>query len=73
MGEIMKTKVTFTLPAEIVGDATSGVLLGEFNNWNENEGIALKKSKDGVMKTSVSLEAGQSYQYRYLLGDGVLG
>ena len=70
MGEIMKTKVTFTLPAEIVGEATSGVLLGEFNNWNENEGIALKKSKEGVMKTSVSLEVGQSYQYRYLLGDG---
>lgn len=65
----MKTKVTFILPAEIVGDATGGVLLGEFNNWNENEGIALKKSKDGVMKTSVSLEAGQSYQYRYLLTD----
>lgn len=70
MGEIMKTKVTFILPAEIVGNATSGVLLGEFNNWNEDEGIALKKSKDGVMKTSVSLEAGKSYQYRYLLGDG---
>lgn len=41
----MKTKVTFTLPAEIVCDATSGVLLGEFNNWNENEGVKLKKLK----------------------------
>lgn len=66
----MKTKVTFILPAEIVGDATDGVLLGEFNDWNHTQGIALKKSKDGCMKASVQLEAGQTYQYRYLLSDG---
>lgn len=67
MGDIMKTKVTFTLSAEIVGNATSGVLLGEFNQWDTNHGIALKKSSDGSMKTTVELEAGQTYQYRYLL------
>jgi predicted flap endonuclease-1-like 5' DNA nuclease len=66
----MKTKVTFTLSAEIVGDATGGVIVGEFNDWNQAQGVALKKSKDGLMKATVQLEAGQTYQYRYLLDDG---
>lgn len=66
----MKTKVTFILPAEIVGDAKSGVLLGEFNDWNQGQGIVLKKGKNGSMKASVQLETGKTYQYRYLLDDG---
>jgi len=66
----MKTKVTFTLAAEIVGDAQGGVLIGEFNDWNQAQGVALKKSKEGSMKAAVSLEVGQTYQYRYLLDDG---
>ena len=66
----MGTKVTFTLPAEIVGEATSAVLLGEFNNWDYNNGISLKKQKDGSMKATTTLEAGRTYQYRYLLNDG---
>ena len=66
----MGKKVTFTLSAEIVGDATSAVLLGEFNNWDYNNGISLKKQKDGSMKATASLEAGRTYQYRYLLNDG---
>jgi hypothetical protein len=32
----MAKKVTFTLSAEVVGEATSGLLMGEFNNWNYN-------------------------------------
>lgn len=66
----MATKVNFILPAEIVGEATSGLLLGEFNNWNYEEGVSLKKQKDGSLKTTISLEEGKSYQYRYLLNDG---
>jgi predicted flap endonuclease-1-like 5' DNA nuclease len=66
----MGKKVTFTLPAEIVGEATSAVLLGEFNNWDYNNGISLKKQKDGSMKATTTLEAGRTYQYRYLLNDG---
>lgn len=66
----MATKVNFILPAEIVGEATSGLLLGEFNNWNYEEGVSLKKQKDGSLKTTLSLEEGKSYQYRYLLNDG---
>ena len=66
----MEKKVTFTLPAEIVGEATSAVLLGEFNNWDYNNGISLKKQKDGSMKATTTLEGGKTYQYRYLLNDG---
>ncbi|MFT5886410.1 MAG: putative flap endonuclease-1-like 5' DNA nuclease [Arcticibacterium sp.] len=65
-----KKKINFSVAPEIVGDATSGILLGEFNNWDKASGIELKKSKDGSLSTTVSLEAGKSYEYRYLLSDG---
>jgi hypothetical protein len=55
-------KITFSLPAEIVAD--------EFNNWNKEQGFSLKKSKDGSMKATIELEAGKSYEYRYLLDGG---
>lgn len=66
----MAKKVTFTLSAEVVGVATSGLLLGEFNNWNYNDGINLKKQKDGSMTATATLEPGKRYEYRYLLNDG---
>jgi hypothetical protein len=66
----MAKKVTFTLSAEVVGEATSGLLLGEFNNWDYSEGINLEKQKDGTMKATASLEPGKRYEYRYLLNDG---
>lgn len=66
----MATKVTFTLSADVVAEATGGVLLGEFNNWEYSDGISLKKQKDGSLKATASLEEGQTYQYRYLLNDG---
>jgi predicted flap endonuclease-1-like 5' DNA nuclease len=66
----MATKVTFTLTADIANGVSEGVLLGEFNDWNEAKGIKLKKSKDGTLSASVSLEAGKTYLYRYLLADG---
>lgn len=66
----MAKKVTFTLSAEVVGEATSGLLLGEFNNWDYNGGINLKKQKDGSMTATTSLETGNRYEYRYLLNDG---
>ena len=66
----MGKKVTFTLSAETVGDATSALLLGEFNNWNSDDAIILKKQKDGSFKATTTLEAGKTYQYRYLLSDG---
>lgn len=65
----MSKKVKFILPADIVGDATAAVLLGDFNNWDLNAGIGLKVQKDGTLAATVALEPG-SYQYRYYLNDG---
>jgi len=65
----MAKKITFTLSADVVGDATTALLLGEFNNWDANNGITLKKQKDGSLKATADLQPG-SYQYRYLLNDG---
>ena len=66
----MGTKVNFILSPEIVSEATSGVVLGEFNNWDFDNGITLKKQKDGSLKATTTLEPGRTYQYRYLLNDG---
>ncbi|MBC6489800.1 glycoside hydrolase family 13 [Flavihumibacter stibioxidans] len=66
----MSKKVTFTLAPEIVGDATEALLLGDFNNWDINDGIGLKVQKDGSLKATVTLEPGKTYQYRYFLNDG---
>lgn len=66
----MSTKITFTLPAEVVANASSGLLLGDFNNWDDNKAPQLKKQKDGSMKATLALEEGKTYQYRYLLDDG---
>ena len=62
-------KIDFLIPAEVAAGATSGILLGEFNNWDSNKGVALKQQKDGSLKASLSLQSG-SYEYRYLLNDG---
>lgn len=62
-------KIDFLLPADVAAGATSGILLGDFNNWDPNNGVALKQQKDGSLKASVSLQSG-SYEYRYLLNDG---
>jgi predicted flap endonuclease-1-like 5' DNA nuclease len=66
----MKKKVTFVLSPETVAGAQEGLLLGEFNHWAPEKGYSLKKTKDGGLSVTVSLEAGRSYQYRYLLSDG---
>ena len=66
----MTTKITFTLPAANVIGAEGCVLLGEFNNWNLEEGFYLQKQADGSMTVEVELAAGKDYQYRYLLSNG---
>lgn len=60
-------RVTFTLPKTVVGQASEVLLLGDFNNWNPNSGVALLPAEDGNYKTTVELEAGQAYQFKYLL------
>lgn len=66
----MTTKVSFRLAAESVAGATTGVIVGEFNNWNPEEGIYLERQEDGSMAAELVLTAGKTYEYRYLLNDG---
>jgi 1,4-alpha-glucan branching enzyme len=58
------TKVTFELPAEYAGERVC--LCGEFNSWSP-EATPMTKRKDGRFSTTVNLEQGQSYRYRYLV------
>lgn len=65
----MSKKVTFIVNAETAAGANNGIVLGDFNQWNHEQGIPLKKQKDGSLKASADLEPGE-YQYRYFLSDG---
>lgn len=61
-----KCRVTFKLPSLVSAD--SALLLGEFNNW-DNASSPMKKLKNGDFSTTLSLNAGQSYRFRYLLDE----
>ena len=65
------TKVTFTLPKEAVQTAQTVAVIGEFNNWDTFKGTELKKQKDGSFSTTLELEAGKEYQYRFLINGEV--
>ena len=56
-------KVTFTLSAE---EAKSVAVVGSFNEWN-SEATPLKKLKNGSFKGTVDLDAGNSYEFRYIV------
>jgi hypothetical protein len=57
-------QVTFSLPGEV--GAGTVVLCGEFDRWSA-EGIPLTRGSDGTWRTTVALEPGRSYRFRYLL------
>ena len=59
-----KCRVTFKLAAEV--GAETAVLCGEFNEWDEAAN-PMKKLKDGSFSAQLSLDAGNSYRFRYLL------
>ena len=58
-------KATFTLPVEAAPEAKSVAVVGEFNDWNLDNAVPMKKSK-GVFKAMVELETGKEYQFRYI-------
>jgi 1,4-alpha-glucan branching enzyme len=59
-------KVTFRLPREAGEWAQSAAVVGEFNGWNRKK-HPMKKLKDGGFTTTIDLNQGESYQFRYLL------
>jgi 1,4-alpha-glucan branching enzyme len=47
-------------------NSEKAALVGDFNNWSLQESL-MKKLKDGSFSVTFSLQAGNSYQFRYLL------
>ena len=60
-------KATFSLPKKAVAGAKKVELLGEFNNWNTAKPVKMTKKKDGSFSTTVELQTGRSYEFRYLI------
>lgn len=60
-------RVTFKLAPEV--NAQKAVVCGEFNNW-ATDAHPMRRLKDGGFSATISVSAGQSYRFRYLL-DGV--
>ena len=59
-------KVTFELPKEVVNGAKEVVVLGEFNDWQVENGIKMKSNKT-AFTAAVELPTGRDYQFRYLV------
>ena len=59
-------KVTFSLTKDQVGKKADVRVLGTFNNWSWDKGLALKSGKKGY-SASLELEAGATYEFRYLI------
>ena len=59
-------KVTFKLPKKMVSGAKEVAVVGEFNEWNA-KGVPMKSLKTGGFSTTIELEQGREYQFRYLI------
>ncbi len=59
-------KVTFDLSKDVVNGAKEVLVLGEFNNWQAENGIKMKANKNGYSAV-LELATGRDYQFRYLI------
>jgi len=59
-------KVTLRLPKEAAPEAKVVHVAGEFNDWNAGT-VTMTKLKSGEFKTTLELEAGREYQFKYLI------
>lgn len=59
-------KVTFSLPKEQAKEAGKVTVVGEFNDW-DTAATPLRRQKDGSFRTTLDLETGREYQFRYLI------
>ena len=57
-------RVTFDLPPGVNAEAAS--LCGEFNTWSPTA-PPMGHRKDGRFSTTISLQVGETYRFRYLL------
>jgi 1,4-alpha-glucan branching enzyme len=63
-------KVTFRISEEIGNSAGTAHVVGEFNNW-DSVYTPMKKLKTGAFTTTLDLEKGREYQFRYLLDNKI--
>jgi 1,4-alpha-glucan branching enzyme len=61
-----RCRVTFKLAPEV--QAKSAVLLGDFNQWKPNA-EPMRRLKNGGFSTTVTLDVGKTYRFRYFLDD----
>lgn len=61
------TKITFSLPKAAVGIAKTVAVVGDFNNWDIQNGQKLTKQKDGSYAVTLELASGAAYQFRFLI------
>ena len=62
-------KVTFSFPKEAVTEKTEIRVVGDFNDWNWEEGAIMKASKNEY-KVTLELPTGSNYEFRYLMANG---
>lgn len=59
-------KVKFVLPKGYSENVKKVNLVGTFNDW-DTEALQMKKQKSGDYATTIALEPGQEYAFRYLI------
>lgn len=59
-------KVTFRIDEKISNSAKTAHVVGEFNNWSTLAN-PMKRLKNGAFTTTLDMESGKEYQFRYLL------
>jgi len=59
-------KVTFRLSKDEMNHAQKVSVVGDFNGWDTTAHI-MESLKNGTFKTSIELEKGRKYQFRYLI------
>lgn len=65
-GKICRVTFKYSNPEK----ADSAMLAGDFNDWSLQDN-PMKKIKNGTFSATISLQAGYSYMFRYVLDGGV--
>ena len=60
-------KVTLSWKNDELDTANNVAVLGDFNSWDPEQSFDMKKLKNGTFKTTIDLEVGHEYQFRYLV------
>ena len=58
------------MPKQVANGAETVQVLGDFNSWSP-EAEPMKGLKNGSFTTTLELEKGQEYQFRYLIDGNV--